>query len=186
MSSGELYYWYKQNGICVNCGQENARPNRTLCWRCAANKSDRDKIRLANQSEEKREKRLADKRKHYKRVYEERKADGLCSCGRKRENDRFELCDKCRAKQRITQSRYNLEKGIMPSVFRGDGHFCAICLKPVEREGSKLCDRCHQNNVIKAEKARATRDNKNHVWKKISNAEYNAYVARRVSEGGTH
>lgn len=31
----ERYYWYKEHGICVSCGQEEAAPGKVRCEECA-------------------------------------------------------------------------------------------------------------------------------------------------------
>jgi predicted amidophosphoribosyltransferase len=69
--------------------------------------------------------------------------------------------------------------GIVSRDFRGDGYFCATCLKPVEHEGDKLCDRCKANNARTIKIASAARNTTDHPWRQLSNGQYKLYMAKK-------
>ena len=73
---------------------------------------------------------------------------------------------------------------MLPNGLRGDGQFCAVCLKPVEVEGNKLCNRCAENNAINITKARAAQNNENHPWRQLANGQYKLYMAKKKMEEG--
>ena len=74
------------------------------------------------------------------------------------------------------------EDGIVPAFMCGDGLFCAICLKPVEQEGFKLCNRCTENNKTNIAKAIAAQNSKEHPWRQLSNGQYKLYMAKKKWE----
>lgn len=86
-----LYYWYKDHGICVQCGQRDAEPNRVLCVECKAG-------------------RKPDTEKFLKRYYRLKEA-GLCvACGKALPVDGQLKCYECREKHRATERRSNARK----------------------------------------------------------------------------
>lgn len=162
------YTYYKSHGICVTCGQENAMPGRVRCWRCLASQREHEA--------EYRERRgkcsevvLIARRERDAAKRAERRASGLCpNCGRKREDEAYALCEKCRQSAKRSATRRRRNDGVLPSGLRGDGLFCAVCLGLVEQSGNKLCDRCATNNAKNLRTARAAQDRANHPWKKIN------------------
>lgn len=169
------YNYYKSHGICVTCGQENAMPGRVRCWRCLASRREheaeyRDRKTAAEQAEVNRLRRERDAAKRA-----ERRASGLCpNCGRKRDDEAYALCRACRHSAKRSATRKRRNDGVLPSGLRGDGLFCAVCMKPVELIGNKLCDRCAANNIENLRKARAAQTV--NPWKKIN------YERRNQSE----
>lgn len=96
---GASYYWYKDNGICVRCGQRRAIEGKTMCSVC------QEKIR--KWYKDNRSKRCAKGRQHYK----ERKAQGVCvSCGISRPVEGRVRCATCMKYQRAAGRESYLKK----------------------------------------------------------------------------
>jgi hypothetical protein len=170
MGSKELYEFYKKKHICTYCGQNDAIRGHTLCWDCqekqyAANKKYNDSHRKENAE-----------RLRKLRAY--RKENGLCiQCGKP--SGKFSYCEKHRAIKRLKTEKRRREKGIMSKSMGADGYFCGICLKPVEKKGMKLFNRCYQLNYEKCMKMIANRDNSLHWWRTLNDASYREYIAKQ-------
>lgn len=179
----EYYAYYKAHGICVTCGQEKAKQGRVRCWRCLINQREHEAEYRQHKTHEQKETAKAKRREREAALREDRREQGLCpNCGRERKNKKYALCDKCRLSAKKSAQKNRLDAGRVPNAFRGDGYFCAICLKPVENDGDKLCDRCRANNEINVAKARAAQDNSNHYWRRLSNGQYKLYMAKKKWE----
>lgn len=158
------YYWRKESGICIRCGKYEATMGRTMCLLC---KSDKDEYNYGRErSKESRQKEY----ERQKQKRDERYANGECvQCGKKKEQgDKRRLCYLCRNKANRREQERRLAAGVIPDTLRGNGEYCAVCRKPVENKGSKLCNRCQDDcakNLIKA-RENAPKDN----WFHIANA----------------
>lgn len=133
----EYYYWYKSAGICVKCKQENAEKG-IFCLKCRMDERQRKK------------KKYPEKMKTYMRELKaKRKAEHICvKCGRPLPSwDKRVSCGICRAKENAHKREVSQKQGRIPLYFRGDGEHCAICFKPVETKGKKLCNRCYNNCI---------------------------------------
>ena len=70
----DLYYWYKDHGICTKCGRENAEPEKTMCSECLEKNRKYDKKRY-------KDPKYREQQKIRCKTYRERKkASGLCKC----------------------------------------------------------------------------------------------------------
>ena len=103
--SKEDYQFYKSRGFCVDCRHEKAEPGYVRCLDCLEKRRHyvRKKpiVRTEQWKEKWREKQLFYCRKSHQRLYNERRAKGLCYvCGGERLNKQFALCEKCREKCR--------------------------------------------------------------------------------------
>lgn len=176
----EYYDYYKSHGICVTCGQEKAKKGRVRCWRCLINQREHEAVYRDNRSAENRERILADRREKASALRAERKEKGLCpNCGREKKNKNYSWCEKCRASGKKSAENKRRSDGILPSGLRGDGYFCAVCLKPVENPNKKLCNRCAENNSVSIVKARAAQNSADHPWRQLSNGQYKLYMAKK-------
>ena len=74
----EIYYWRKENNICVACGKKQSLENRTHCFECN------------------------EKAKEYARENQIwRKQHGICVvCGKSRAEKYHVICRECRKKQK--------------------------------------------------------------------------------------
>lgn len=165
----DLYAYYKSHGICVTCGQEDAKPGHVRCWRCLANLNENSNRLYHEMPDDKKAALLAERRRKAAIQRAERKANGQCpNCGRKLEDTNYSHCAKCRASAKRSMEKKRRKDGAMSTGLRGDGLWCAICLKRVETPGNKLCDRCYQNNLENMRKARAANSTANHPWRKAT------------------
>lgn len=179
----EYYHFYKSHGICVTCGQEKAKPGHVRCWRCLANHRDQEAVYRWSRPEAQRTEMLAKRREESAFLRATRREQGLCpNCGRERKYKRFSLCEKCRSSARKSAERRRRKDGRRPIGSGGDGLFCAVCYKPVEVEGNKLCNRCAANCAVNIAKARAAQNNENHPWRQLSNGQYKLYMERKKLE----
>ncbi len=174
------YEHYKSHGICVTCGQEKAKPGHVRCWRCLLSQAEHEAEYRERKSDDQKSRQLADRRSRATILRAERREQGLCpNCGGERKNKEYALCEKCRASAKKSAERKRRNDGILDNGFRGDGQFCAVCLKPVEIEGAKLCNRCAENNAVSIVKARAAQNNENHPWRQLANGQYKLYMERK-------
>ena len=138
----ELYLWYKEMGICVQCRRERAAPGRTRCEECAAVEAERAAERREKMPIERKEevKHINYTRRIEKR--RERAKNGLCAtCGKPYpESTPFGQCRECRNKRNKMLARYR--DPIIRSERPAYG-MCYICGKPLEEGAeSTLCRKC--------------------------------------------
>ena len=155
----ERYYWYKEHGICVRCGQEDAAPGKVKCEECAAKEATR---RLAAYYRQGKAQQAADLQRHKVR-YARRKALGLCTdCGKTVSTGK-RLCLDCSLRRRRYDKRYFDAHRRVKTDF-SDG-LCRLCNEPVV-PGKKLCARHYAIAAANARKAHAQRPKGNHGWRR--------------------
>lgn len=139
--SQELYEWYKERGICVQCGTNTAAPGRARCEECL--------VKNAESSKKQRERRDSSVRKeshreHIRQLRRERKEKGLCIfCGKPICSKSTVFCIDCYIKnQRNNDKR---KSGISRSE-RPDYGLCYRCGSSVN-QGERLCDKCKKQSV---------------------------------------
>lgn len=158
--------FYKAHGICCQCGREKATKGRSYCLNCL------DKISIsgykyrATWSEEKKAEYLKRAAKHHKRLYNERKAAGICvDCGKKKVEENRVRCGICLDKQRRRQEKIRRQNdNIIPRELYGVDGNCACCGRPVRGENEKCCERCYEKITKAGVKGRANIDYKAHRW----------------------
>lgn len=133
----ELRKWYRANGICVACGQENAVQGQARCFRC------REKVREVNRRNY--AKHRSERNEKYKQYHKERtaslRAQGICTrCGRRKPETGKARCAVCNARSRRQYAERARRKGTLPRCMFGDGEHCSTCGKPAG--GTKLCPKC--------------------------------------------
>ena len=143
MNSLDYYYWYKEHGICVKCKNEMA-DKETMCLQCRMDERACKK------------KRYPEKEKIYQanlRAY--RIENHICvHCGKPLPSwDNRKACGICRAKENAHKREVSHKNGVIPMDLAGKGIYCAVCLKPVEIKGEKLCKRCYTNCINNLNKA---------------------------------
>ncbi len=145
----ELRRWYKDNGICIACGQESAVQGQLRCFRC------REKVREANRRNYERHRK--ERKERTKQYHRERtvylKSQGLCTkCGKRTPETGKVRCAICHAKDRREYHKRARGKGVLPKFMFGDGEHCSTCGKSVD--GTKLCPKCYANTQRTIEIAR--------------------------------
>lgn len=155
----EEYEWLKAHHICVNCRSEDARSGRVLCWRCAVEKSEREK---AN--------RKPDSEAHQQYLRQRRqinRQNGVCiSCGTRKAKAGHSECERCLAKARIRSENKRRANGITPVYLLGKNGECRYCKAP-EGKHSGLCDACYQRLHAQMLHARSCRQTENYFEKNI-------------------
>ena len=153
MASKELYNFYKENKICVNCGQNNAVKNRVRCIECLAKNADRQAKRRKNMSAEEIKKSNEYHASYIKKMRALRKKDGLCAdCGK----------PTCRASNTYCIDHYLKNKKRHASKLdfpRNERHYygiCYTCGKNPVIEGKKVCSKCYENNLNNLQKANSS------------------------------
>lgn len=134
----ELRTWYRANGICVACGQENAVQGQARCFRC------REKVREANRRNYAlhREERNEKNKQYHKERTVSLRAQGICTrCGKRKPETGKVRCAVCNARDRRAYAKRS--KDTLPRAMFGDGEHCSTCGKSVD--GTKLCPKCKAN-----------------------------------------
>ena len=142
----DIIQWRRDLKLCTRCGKPVYKG--ALCLVCRSNSQ------LYAMNYEKTDKDRERQREANKRLYDTRKAEHKCTnCGRElSENDKHTRCTECRNhKARLERERNNRTGKKTPIELRGNGEYCAICLKPVENKGKKLCNRCYERCCKQAE-----------------------------------
>ena len=100
-------------GICVHCGWYEAVKGKTLCEVCLVEQSISTKKYRDNLPEEKYKQILKQNNQNMKRLYRDRKDNGLCvRCGKPANPEGTIFCWECRRKDSRTRKQKRLEKAI--------------------------------------------------------------------------
>lgn len=134
----ELYAWYKQMGICPQCGTNKAAPNRVRCEECLAKNAENSKKQL----EKKTRALVYEKNRLYKKkLTEQRKENGLCIwCRKPICSTSTVFCIDCKIKN---QRRNDKRKSGIERSERNEYVLCYICGKRA-MDGKKLCEDCNK------------------------------------------
>ena len=144
---GNYYHWYKEHGICVNCGKRDAVPGYVMCDGCLELK--RTENRKRRESAKEQETLQAYRKRHRK----ERLEQGLCPrCGKPLYAG-HKLCYECvlENRRRAKQHREN-NPSTLKSGWKKAG-LCLRCGKPRAKD-KMLCEWHYQNALQNIEKAR--------------------------------
>lgn len=143
--SAETIAWYKENGICLHCGQRPAKRGCQKCSECLANKNDASKIWYHNLSADDR-KKLSERNSASSRKKENRRIEqGLCyRCGKRPPvvATKYGQCAICRAKSKEYTRRRRIKSGNIPRDERISGYNCYRCAKPIT--SGKYCPECYE------------------------------------------
>lgn len=96
----QLYAWRRQNNICIRCGQEPSREERTECAECGAYSAARKKQLYAERQRKMSPEEIAAERaaKNGKRrsTYHKRQQNGICTrCGKTPPRPLRSTCERC-------------------------------------------------------------------------------------------
>lgn len=108
------YYWYKEHGVCVKCGQTDARHGKTLCVECAEKQKERCNKPMSEEQKQRAKAKKAQRR-------DSRIEQGLCpNCGKRPSVSDGLYCEFCRAYHRRKKEIENRKKGVMPKFLFGE------------------------------------------------------------------
>ncbi len=154
------YQYYKSRGICVKCGKDVAMEGMVVCPECGYKDMLRSYKYRNNMNEEQRN-RIREWRNNKR---SKNRTDGLCSCGKPRDNEKYKLCKDCRAYHR----NYKRKKS-HPNMWMELG-LCRWCGGEVV-EGYKYC--AEHLEKIRAQTEKNFRPNgvniANHDWFRRAN-----------------
>lgn len=153
------YEFYKSQGICVQCKQEKAAPNRVRCEVCLVQNLS---------TQENRRKKGAYKYSntgYSKKLREKRKSEGLCIwCGKPLCSKSKCYCIDCRIKN---QKNNNARKNGIERSERESYGLCYICGETA-MEGKNTCKDCYErcrNNLQLANNSKSTKDRRDAIRK---------------------
>lgn len=147
--------YYKALGRCPVCGKKDARTETAggWCFDCL----ERERRKRAPHKEERNRKRS----ESGKRLYNARKAAGLCpKCGRPNDTQKA-TCSTCRAKGRERAKQARIDAGTPTG--RWNNGLCGHCVKKTVVEGYKLCEDC----LKRIRSINHKPPGENHPWRKI-------------------
>lgn len=144
----EIYAFRKENGICVRCGKEKAYKNSVNCLECRMEHREQSMRSHYKHREDKGY--LQKKAETSAKIYNKRKEQHICiRCGKPMsECVKTVVCKRCSVIVNRNERERRHEQGVLPRELKGNGVYCAICAKPVEKQGNKLCDRCYEALAI--------------------------------------
>lgn len=136
--------YYLSNGICPYCGSEKLFGTERSCPECRAKR--------ANTIEKSRSRRwdvvLVQSASSHRKMYHERKEQGLCvRCGKREPIDGRTKCTICTAQKRKYEQEERQRKGIViPRNERVAYGLCYTCGNPLDRDG-RICISCTDKRV---------------------------------------
>ena len=134
----ERKQWYKEHGICPECGKYEIFPHESMCPECNAKRQTRE------------EKRAEYSRNYQKQLREKRKAAGICvECGKSPTEDGSYICSACKEKRNIARKK-KPKKYVVAN--RISDRLCARCDEPA-LPGLRLCER-HYNMMLESTRKR--------------------------------
>ena len=141
MSYGsDRYYWLKEHGICVMCGNNDAFPGYVKCPECIEKVGLASRRCWANKEKRIRYNKHGNERK--KKLILERKEKGMCpKCGKPVRNEKYIYCARCREKKNAARRAKNSRRPGEHFRDRIEAGVCMYCgSDPVP--GYKLCEKC--------------------------------------------
>lgn len=160
-SRNETKQWYKDNGICPRCGQNNLFGDEKVCIECNAiayayniQRANRLGREYCNQKQA----------EYHKIRYHKNSEQGICTrCGKRNADYGYKTCGICRAKDR---KRKRAKYGKPERSERYKQGLCYFCDNPV-KEGYKVCEKHYQMNIEKANSNKAKDARKELIDNKI-------------------
>ena len=150
--SYEVYHYFKDRGICVDCKVEKAAKGKTRCLNCLSIKNERAMLKMALLSDEERAEMNRKKREAGKALREYRKANNLCRiCGKPVYKNHSTCYEHYLKHKRIDRERRKKNNKGFAEI-----GLCRICGKPVVKD-KKFCEEHlekYRENIRKANERR--------------------------------
>lgn len=161
------YHWYKEHGLCPHCANERVAKGKAACLNCLSINAETAQKRRDSFTPE--QKQRADKlsKDSHKKLYDERKAAGICvKCGKRKARQGRVRCAICLNRENIAAEKHRRKIGRKPHFMLTEHDVCYICGgKPLP--GKRLCAVHYEIAMKNLEKANANMDNSNHIWRKL-------------------
>ena len=158
------YKYYKDHGICPQCGAREHAPGRVRCEICLAQNAESVARRRSNEDSNEYVTRKNKMRYYNRSIRSERKENGKCIwCGKHLSTYSSCFCPDCRVKNQRKNERRR--SGIPRSEHPLYG-ICYRCGKNPVISGRKLCHTCYEQsiNALKsAEKSEKTSERRNYI-----------------------
>ena len=163
------YKYYKDHGICPQCGVREHAPGRVRCEICLAQNAESKQRQRDAENEEQRNERLSAVKIHHKKMRGNRKISEKCIwCGKPLSAYSTCFCPDCRIKN---QKKNERRKSGIPRSERPLYGICYRCGKNPVISGRKLCQTCYEQsiNALKlAEKSDKTAERRNYIQQQNS------------------
>lgn len=145
----ETRNFYRDNGLCTECGKYKVPKSERICLECRAKFNNRRKP-LTDEQKIKYEKRF---RSQQNNLYQYRKEQGICTrCGKRKSIVGKSKCGVCLQKDaELHRIRYCNNPDVREE--RENNGLCYRCGKILDRDG-KMCKKCRDECVGYLEKAR--------------------------------
>lgn len=160
----ENYKYYKEHGICPQCGVREHAPRRVRCEICLAQNAESKHRQYEQETQEQRASRLSSVNTYRKKMRSNRKNSGKCIwCGKPLSTYSSCFCPDCRVKNQRKNER---RKSGIPRSERPLYGICYRCGKNPVISGRKLCQTCYEQsiNALKlAEKSDKTAERRNYI-----------------------
>ena len=130
----EVYHYYKEHGICVECHQEEAAKGKTRCLYCLSKRAEQRRERESKLTKEELAEKNCTRREKGKALRDYRKANGLCDiCGK----PVYKNYSKC-YEHYIYYKRYEKKRREKKNKGYAELGLCRICGEPTVG-GKKFC-----------------------------------------------
>lgn len=140
----ENYKYYKQNGICPQCGVREHAPGRVRCEICLAKNAESKQRKRELEDIEQRNSRLSKMNTYQNKMRVKRKSEGKCVwCGRSLSVYSTCFCPDCRVKNQKNNER---RKNGIPRSERPMYGICYKCGKNPVIPGKRLCEVCYEQS----------------------------------------
>ena len=147
----ENYKYYKDHGICPQCGVREHAPGRVRCEICLAQNAESSRRHRDKEGKEQRNERLVAAKIHHRKIRSSRKDNGKCIwCGKPLSAYSTCFCPDCRIKNQKNNER---RKSDIPRSEWPAYGICYRCGKNPVVEGRKLCKECAEENIKNLKKA---------------------------------
>ena len=160
----ENYKYYKEHGICPQCGVREHAPGRVRCEICLAQNAESKRRQYEQETQEQIASRLSNMNTYHKKMRVNRKDSGKCIwCGKPLSAYSSCFCPDCRVKNQRKNER---RKSGIPRSERPLYGICYRCGKNPVISGRKLCQTCYEQsiNALKlAEKSDKTAERRNYI-----------------------
>lgn len=158
------YKYYKEHGICPQCGIREHAPGRVRCEICLAQNAESKQKKIESENLQQRQARLSNVNIYRRKMRSNRKDNGKCIwCGKPLSMYSTCFCPDCRIKN---QRRNELRKNGIPRSERHTYGICYRCGKNPILPGKKLCKACYEqciNALESANKSEKTADRRNYI-----------------------
>lgn len=166
------HFFLKAHNICTVCGIDKPMVSSTVCPSCAEKRAERD--RKLHSTEEWK----AKDREFHKKLYERRKAQGLCpKCGKPAIPGKSQ-CLECNLKRRKRYLKKELKSNLTKREAKEYFNMCRCCGKDKPIEGKKLCKSCYEIALKNINHAKQYIDLKNHIFRVLANNSFKVFKAK--------